>query len=246
MKYIVFSQNEPLTYLSCGQLVRDRNFLHPRRCIDSYVLIVVVRGSLYIVQDNTKYVVSENQYIILRSNTLHYGYNSSTEYLQYYWTHFYVPEGSYVCDDDMKTFEHEADDNYILPEYGDLKYSKRVQLLFSQLLDESFRKSQVKSKFMDYFLTCLLMELSGEFKEQENKDISEEISNIKKWIHNNYNQSITVAKIAELFHYNPDYLSNMFKKTAHISLKYFLKVFKKIEGVSPTEYKKAFFKKKNV
>ena len=28
--------------------------------------------------------------------------------------------------------------------------------------------------------------------------------------------------------------------------KYFLKVFKKIEGVSPTEYKKAFFKKKNV
>ena len=63
MKYIVFSQNEPLTYLSCGQLVRDRNFLHPRRCIDSYVLIVVVRGSLYIVQDDTKYVVSENQYI---------------------------------------------------------------------------------------------------------------------------------------------------------------------------------------
>lgn len=28
--------------------------------------------------------------------------------------------------------------------------------------------------------------------------------------------------------------------------KCFLKVFKKIEGVSPTEYKKAFFKKKNV
>ena len=125
------------------------------------------------------------------------------------------------------------------------------------------------------------MELSGEFKEQENKDISEEISNIKNWIRSNYNQSITVAKIAELFHYNPDYLSNMFKKTAHISLKkyineirineaknilvstsyslkeiafqcafndekYFLKVFKQIEGVTPTEYKKAFFKKKNV
>lgn len=92
----------------------------------------------------------------------------------------------------MKTFEHEADDNYILPEYGDLKYSKRVQLLFSQLLDESFRKSQVKSKFMDYFLTCLLMELSGEFKEQENKDISEEISNIKNGF------TITIINLLQL------------------------------------------------
>lgn len=280
MKHIVIPQNEPLTYLSCGQLVRDRNFLHPRRCIDSYVLIVVVKGSLYIAQDKTNFVVSDNQYIILRSNTLHYGYNSSTEYLQYYWIHFYVPDGTCIYDG-VNAFECETDDNYIIPEYGDLKYSKRVQLLFSQLLDESFRKSQVKSKFMDYFLTCLLMELSEEFKEQENKDISEEIINIKNWIHNNYNQSITVAKIAELFHYNPDYLSNMFKKTVHISLKryineirineaknilistryslkeiafqcafndekYFLKVFKQIEGVTPTEYKKAFFKKKNV
>lgn len=281
MKHIVLSQNDPLTYLSCGQLVRERNFLHPRRCIDSYVLIVVVKGSLYIAQDNTKYIVSDNQYIILRSNTLHYGYASSTEYLQYYWTHFYVPEGTYYCDNDMKATECNVDGNYTIPEYGDLKYSKRVQLLFSQMLDESFRKSQVKSRFMDYFLTCLLMELSGEFKEAENKDISEEISNIKNWIRSNYNQSITVAKIAELFHYNPDYLSNMFKKTAHISLKkyineirineaknilvstsyslkeiafqcafndekYFLKVFKQIEGVTPTEYKTAFFKKKNV
>ncbi len=280
MKQIVIPQNEPLTYLSCGQLVRDRNFLHPRRCIDSYVLIVVVRGSLYIAQDKTNYVVSDNEYIILRSNTLHYGYNSSTEYLQYYWTHFYVPDGTYIYDD-VNAFECGTDDNYIIPEYGDLKYSKRVQLLFSQLLDESFRKPQIKSKFMDYFLTCLLMELSEEFKEQENKDISEEIINIKNWIHNNYNQSITVARIAELFHYNPDYLSNMFKKTVHISLKryineirineaknilistryslkeiafqcafndekYFLKVFKQIEGITPTEYKKAFFKKKNV
>ena len=281
MKHIVLSQNDPLTYLSCGQLVRDRNFLHPRRCIDSYVLIVVVKGSLYIAQDKIKYIVSDNQYIILRSNTLHYDYASSTEYLQYYWTHFYVPEGTYYCDNDMKATECDVDGNYTIPEYGDLKYSKRVQLLFSQMLDESFRKLQVKSRFMDYFLTCLLMELSGEFKEQENKDISEEISNIKNWIRSNYNQSITVAKIAELFHYNPDYLSNMFKKTAHISLKkyineirineaknilvstsyslkeiafqcafndekYFLKVFKQIEGVTPTEYKKAFFKKKNV
>lgn len=281
MKHIVLSQNDPLTYLSCGQLVRERNFLHPRRCIDSYVLIVVVKGSLYIAQDKTKYIVSDNQYIILRSYTMHYGYASSTEYLQYYWTHFYVPEGTYYCDNDMKATECDVDGNYTIPEYGDLKYSKRVQLLFSQMLDESFRKSQVKSRFMDYFLTCLLMELSGEFKEQENKDISEEISNIKNWIRSNYNQSITVAKIAELFHYNPDYLSNMFKKTAHISLKkyineirineaknilvstsyslkeiafqcafndekYFLKVFKQIEGVTPTEYKTAFFKKKNV
>ena len=281
MKHIVLSQNDPLTYLSCGQLVRDRNFLHPRRCIDSYVLIVVVKGSLYIAQDKIKYIVSDNQYIILRSNTLHYDYASSTEYLQYYWTHFYVPEGTYYCDNDMKATECDVDGNYTIPEYGDLKYSKRVQLLFSQMLDESFRKLQVKSRFMDYFLTCLLMELSGEFKEQENKDISEEISNIKNWIRSNYNQSITVAKIAELFHYNPDYLSNMFKKTAHISLKkyineirineaknilvstsyslkeiafqcafndekYFLKVFKQIEGVTPTEYKKAFFKKKNL
>ena len=43
MRYLFIPKAEAVTYLSCGQLIRNKNFLHPKRCLDSYVLIVIVR-----------------------------------------------------------------------------------------------------------------------------------------------------------------------------------------------------------
>lgn len=65
MRYLFIPKAEAVTYLSCGQLIRNKNFLHPKRCLDSYVLIVIVDGSLNIVQDNTSYILGPNQFLLL-------------------------------------------------------------------------------------------------------------------------------------------------------------------------------------
>ena len=71
MRYLFIPKAEAVTYLSCGQLIRNKNFLHPKRCLDSYVLIVIVDGSLNIVQDNTPYILGPNQFLLIHANTLH-------------------------------------------------------------------------------------------------------------------------------------------------------------------------------
>lgn len=284
MRYLFIPKNEPVTYLSCGQLIRNKNFLHPKRCLDSYVLIIIVEGNLSIVQDNTSYVLGPNQFLLLHANTLHYGWQESIDYLQYYWMHFQIPENSfYITDSSSDSYLQSTQanpDKYVLPETGTLKHINRVLLLFSQLLDLSMRRYPVNDYLLRYFQTALLMELAGEFVISENTDGYVEIFQIQDWILHHYSQTITVSQIAEIFHYNSAYLSNLYKKTTGTSLKqyinqvridiakkklissdsplkeiaflcgyadekYFFKVFKQLENMTPTEYRKAFYKKKS-
>lgn len=37
MRYLISEVNEPLTYASSGMLIHSDQFLHPRRCIDTYL-----------------------------------------------------------------------------------------------------------------------------------------------------------------------------------------------------------------
>src|SRR5690606_35991700 len=106
------------------------------------------------------------------------------------------------------------------------------------------------------------------------------IINIIEWLRANYDQPLTVQRIAAQFHYNPTYLSALFKKHTGYSLsnyihrtrisvsknlltgrnsltisgiaqmcgfndeKYFMKLFKKLEGLTPSQYREAFYQKK--
>ena len=105
------------------------------------------------------------------------------------------------------------------------------------------------------------------------------ITKVMDWIKSKYIYPITVTSIAEVFNYNPRYLSSLFKQHSGESLltylnririemakntlvssnlsvkeiayssgfqdeKYFLKLFKKREGMTPSEYRNAFFSKK--
>ena len=51
MRYLISEVNEPLTYASSGMLIHSDQFLHPRRCIDTYVLLLIQKGTLCITMD---------------------------------------------------------------------------------------------------------------------------------------------------------------------------------------------------
>ena len=54
MRYLISEVKEPLTYASSGMLIHSDQFLHPRRCIDTYVLLLIQQGTLCITMDNMK------------------------------------------------------------------------------------------------------------------------------------------------------------------------------------------------
>lgn len=245
MRYFVSNTSLPLKYVSSGNLISKDGFVHPRRILDTYVLLLVKEGTLCITQSNVNYEVQPNQYIFLAAGEEHAGFRASSGKLSYLWVHFTLPEPADIIREEKLIFEKmlqaektqqgekilqgnempTEDNMYIMPEYGEISFVRKVSLLFNQLLDLS-RHEQTYTKYIaDYALSSLVMEISQEFFDTYNKDeqnLSPCVAKVMAWIRANYLQPLTVSSIAGEFGYNADYLSTLFKKSVHISLVQFI------------------------
>ncbi|MDR1949198.1 MAG: AraC family ligand binding domain-containing protein, partial [Spirochaetaceae bacterium] len=152
MKYLISENADPLIHVSSGHLLNRKDFIHERRNLDTFVLIVCIKGTLYIAQDERRYSLTENQYIILFAGHEHYGYQKSGGELSYYWCHFRIQGDRYriIRDNDLADIfditttdmnpsagndEKHFSKYYTLPEYGEISSSGRAILIFRQLLD---------------------------------------------------------------------------------------------------------------
>lgn len=286
MLCLVTSAVKPLEFDSCGHLYSKNNFIHQKRILDSFILIFVTQGTLYISQNGREYSISQNQYIFLYAGHEHFGFKESTNLLSYYWVHFSLPNDTYNYFEKEKLEQYvksNHSDIYIMPEHGEISTAKRIPLLFSQLLDFSKNEYIYSPYLLHYSLSTLVVELTQELLISflPNHEKPPHIERIQDWILHNYYLPMSVKSIAEQFHYNPDYISSDFKRHTGQSLihyinktriesaknllstynvtikeaayscgfsdeKYFMKVFKQYDGLTPTEYKQTFYKKKSI
>ena len=233
MRLFIANFSRPLKYVSCGNLLSKRGFLHPRRILNTCVLILVKEGTLYIAQEDVHYEVNPNQYIFLNAGEEHYGFAPSTGKLSYSWVHFCLPEKAVAIAEEkwlpgpMQEGKKTAvSDNIIniIPEKGEISDARKVPLQFYQLLNLSQQETYMDC-IADYTLSLLVLEISQEFYDKHNKreqNIPPNVAKIMDWIRANYDQPLTVAYIAGEFDYHPDYLSTMFRKTTNISLIHFI------------------------
>ncbi len=232
MRYFLTIGNDPIQYISSGNLISKREFLHPKRNIDTFVLIMVKEGILYIAQNGINYEIHPKQYIVLHANEEHYGYRPSACKLSYNWVHFTVFGKISTIEGDSHELEHYMSDLmdsgqnfYVMPEYGEIALTKRAPLLFNQLLDLSRQELIYSRQMVHYALSLLVMEITQEFIEmthQRAKNIPQNIGIIMEWIKANYYRPLSVVEIAGEFGYNADYLSAAFKKATGHSLVHFI------------------------
>ncbi|WP_026492835.1 AraC family transcriptional regulator [Butyrivibrio sp. XPD2002] len=242
MLFCVYDPSHPVQYLSSGILVRKDGFLHERRNIDSFVLILVSQGTLHITQNGINYDVSENEAIILFPHRTHYGYKPSKGPLSYYWTHFYITDPDYHIYNQKALMRNntimtglrnsystnmlapsyqpeqarEAGELFVLPEYIHLKNDIRTVVLFTQLLDISRRDSYQLNWRSRYALNLLLAEFQAECNEVQmlhlDSDSPTSVRAVTEWLRTHFDEKITVADLAEQFGYNPTYLTALIKK----------------------------------
>lgn len=95
MNYLFAPSSEPIEYDECGQLYSHDTFIHIKRSMDVFVLILLCNGTLFIAQNQNLYELHPNQYVILFPGQEHYGYLPSTPGLSYYWCHFRFKNNEY-------------------------------------------------------------------------------------------------------------------------------------------------------
>lgn len=240
MLYITSDVKFPAQFISCGNLINPDGFLHIRRTLDCFVLIIVQKGCLYLRQDEKNYEIKENQFVLLIPHQTHYGYKPSSGYLSYYWVHFQLSRPNRITENSLcldQSFSGSPntpfspyagkitakDELYFFPEYGSLPSDKRSTLLLAQLLD-TFKRGKYAAVIHCYYaLNTFLLEFSEEMIAEYSKHnaAADTLENIIEWIRRHYAENLTTSSVAEKFNYNPDYLSALFKKhTGHPLLLY--------------------------
>jgi AraC-like DNA-binding protein len=239
VKYLISENADSLIHVSSGQLLNQKNFIHERRNLDTFVIIICMKGTLYIAQDEKRFTLNENHFIILFAGHEHYGYRECGDDISYYWCHFRIRDSRFqiIDADEMRNIvetkntedggegdEKDLSEYYTLPEYGRISSDGRAILIFRQLLDLA-RNNCYSERLPDYALSLLAMEISQEFIEshfqKKNRDLNPKMEKVIEWIRVNYNLRVNMQEIARIFFYNPDYLSTAFRRyTGYPLMKY--------------------------
>ncbi|MNH86086.1 Arabinose operon regulatory protein [compost metagenome] len=104
---------------------------HPaRRNIGVFDLLVVIKGALYIGEEDRHYEVREGQLLILRPDAYHYPTFACTEETHYYWLHFHTQGEWLPIDEHMSGPAHYRDSAIeaptFLPAYSITPFMIRV------------------------------------------------------------------------------------------------------------------------
>ncbi|TDQ37465.1 AraC family transcriptional regulator [Aureibacillus halotolerans] len=261
---IAFSLTSPITFLSCGEFVSDRPFLHDTRVMDSYELIVGISGCLHIRENTNAYKVNPGDCLLLSPGKEHGGTFTSPPGLSFFWLH-------------IRPEPENGEKTLSVPTFCTLPHMDRVHILLRQLLDITSRQ-HYHPQGGDYLATALFIELSVQMNPQRYKNLAShdrELSVMLEWIRNHVTEPLSTQIVAKRFNYNKDYLSRWFKKRTGVTLtayihkiklekakmllaetncsvqeiawnigihdeKYFMKLFKTHEKMTPTAYRQAY------
>jgi AraC-like DNA-binding protein len=234
MLLLEFDNQTAFKFSSSGNLVNNEGFLHGDRCLDTFVLLVGNSGNLHIAQNERKYILSKNQYLILFPGYRHYGYKQSEDILSYFWCHFYIPEGKYriLTEDEQEPYSASSltDCNKkcisLIPEFGECLRPDRINLQFRHLIDTSRDQNRL-DRICDLTISLLILEMAHmytitEIQAHSTQRMNPITSGVIDYIHHNYSADINVAKVAKKLGYNPNYISVVFRKTTGISLLHYI------------------------
>ncbi len=211
-------------------------YVHPSGCKKEFILYLVVRGRLYLQEQDRQVVVSEGDMILLDAEYAQFGVSTSDceyDYVCFQHAQMYRKYGSDIHQQvDTKSgmgdcFLEDSIDPYedtllIFPEYISFPSQEVFQGVAAHLreLIECYKSRQENYRLL---CGCRLMELlveasregiSREILHQTKKTsyAYERVQRLLRYLEENYGKSISGQIIEEEFACNFDYLNRIFKK----------------------------------
>lgn len=248
-----------LKYVSAGLFSTAKKWIHPRRIIDSFEIIYVTQGEVYIEENGINYHLKRGDALLLEPEKIHTGTVTSEGTTEFFWVHFLTDDISYFGM--QKCISTEG-------EYMTLG-------LFRELLHIA-NTEDAPDYAKDMSCGGIIAHLASVGRKRENESTTA-FSKISEWVRMNIRQTMKVRDIAEMFGYNKTYISRLFKRYSGLTLKdyinrerikcakellltteasikdiayelgfrdenLFVKFFKYHENMSPTNFRNMYFK----
>ena len=217
MNYLKLPIGESVDFYSAGKYVAKDNHAHPRRILKSAVLLMNISGKMPISQMGNEYLMEKGDFIILFPDVEHFGYAPVRDNQSHFWCHFSLPE-RYTTEENFEGTEN----HLIIPEFGSLSNPEPYYIIFNQMIDavkknytnDVFRQN-ICNCYMNILLNRLADDCIAEQKAENQSSVMKKrkalLFKIDQWIKLHFDEQITAADVAGVFHYNPDYLSQIFK-----------------------------------
>ncbi|MDY3929504.1 MAG: AraC family transcriptional regulator [Clostridia bacterium] len=193
------TNNNYFEYENIGEFYSNDEWIHPIRVIDSYELIFVLSGTIYLFEEDKKYELHTNECILLEPGKKHGGYCESNGLTSFYWLHFRT---DYTMP--FKTF--------VDADFYDLKY------LLKKLLHMS-KTPIYNTEALDAASFLIFNELQNLTSFESGNSFANKVA---EYIRMKINKNVSVSSVAKHFGYNPDYISKLFKKLFGVGMKEYI------------------------
>lgn len=175
-----------------GRFSSSGPWIHGHRVIESYELIIVTKGTVWIAEGEQEFTLCPNDYILLHPNIPHGGWRTSVEPVEFYWLHFFSAEN--------QRFEN--------PYFGTLK-SPSVLIQTARQLLQIKQSPDYPPETCDHLLFVLLAELN--VQRQQQAPLNALAARVHEYIRARADLPLTATQVADEIGYHPDYLSRVLK-----------------------------------
>lgn len=183
--------------LNGGLFVSRGQGIHPVRKIDSFEIIFVVSGQLGIFEENTNFIVNQNERLLLFPGRRHGGTIDYSPDLSFFWVHFRCgSEGLAVINK--------------LQQYDGIARPEKLTNWFRLLLDEQELSKPNKTQ-LDLIMNLIVIEC-GLVKEPGANVLLALATETRNYIKLSFATDISTSMIADELGCNPDYLGQIFKQ----------------------------------
>lgn len=236
MFYLRASIENPISFASAGLFIADTPWTHMRRVIDSFEIVIGVKGTVYIQQGEEKYIVKEGDVLLLMPGYVHQGYAISGKGTSFFWMHFYC-NGEFDILEDKSAEEdillannnpylNSLNSKILIPTFFTPANIERLHILSRQLL-HVYESRYYTGQGMNYLQTSLLIELTEQVIAQGTKmanthPAKDHLPKILEWIRIHSEKEISLQHIAHEFNYTKEYLARYFKKNMGMSMQEYI------------------------
>ncbi len=216
MKYLSLPDLSALRFDSAGQFVAIDGPIHPRRLLDTHVLLLGCSGTYPIAVDGVEYLLRENTFLLLPAGIEHTGTAPASDDQSHLWCHFTLPGTQHLQQ------PAEGAETLLLPEYGTITQRETYTILFHQLINGAYRRYKNPAsmeRITKGYLTVLLAELADECSVGKGAEGSMAlVRKVEEYIRLHACEGIRPTDVASYFHYNSDYLTALLRAATGYSL----------------------------